>query len=107
MGVRIEKQMNETFCIKDRENEQFIYFKVWWFQREKTFEGYMVLKHEHECVYDKTEPILIKRFQRCTCTFHSLWGVNQDKWCRVIKKSALWMCEMGLLDKIVREWILG
>jgi hypothetical protein len=102
-----KRLMKRTEIIKDLETPQFIYFKVWWLETHKTATGLRVDKHEHSVCYDKTIGPLLDRFVRCDCTFHSFVGVNDKKWCRVIKKAALWCVSRGILDSIVREWILG
>ena len=84
-----------------KETDQFIYFKVVWYENKK---GHLE-RHEHQCDYDKLEPILIKRMAHCDCTWCSMYGINALKWCIVKKVCALRMVKEGRLDKIVREFV--
>jgi hypothetical protein len=102
--MRIEyKYRNVPFFIGRiiDETDQFIYFQINWAENVKGKR----IEHTNQVLYDKNEPKIGKRFIKCTCSFHSNWGVNNPKWCIVIKVAAEMMIKLGRLDEIVREFV--
>lgn len=101
-------------CRLEAETDKSIFLMVECFERIKVFKddtptGWMTFKKTYPIVYDKTEPVLFKRFT-CRCTYCSTYGYDANtgtmrKWCSQVKCAALWMVEHKKLDSSVRELI--
>jgi hypothetical protein len=110
----IMSRKTPLICYFEAETEQTVFLRVECFDRIKVHEtenptGYMTVKKTYPILYDKTEPVLFKRF-RCRCDYCSNWGWDAKKqqvrqWCNQVKCAAIWMVDNRGLDKSVKEMI--